>query len=200
MASQRSGSSSPSSGDHYNNETAGVSCWSPRTWHIDGNLGLRAEDAAPRSNAPRDSGRPERVCTRQGARLVGPALCRLRCNPAKEPTQASPTRLVRSALRQHVAILPASRSASNSIAPRAASPSLGTAAAPCLGGLSTSSELCPRAYILESSPRDKRPGLLALPAASCSATLRRSRPKHQQGSYAFLTSSADTGIPHQRQR
>ena len=113
MASQRSGSSSPSSGDHYNNETAGVSCWSPRTWHIDGNLGLRAEDAAPRSNAPRDSGRPERVCTRQGARLVGPALCRLRCNPAKEPTQASPTRLVRSALRQHVAILPASRSASN---------------------------------------------------------------------------------------
>ena len=66
--------------------------------------------------------------------------------------------------------------------------------------LPTSSELCPRAYILESSPRDKRPGLLALPAASCSATLRRSRPKHQQGSYAFLTSSADTGIPHQRQR
>ena len=85
--------------------------------------------------------------------------------------------VVRSALRQHVAILPASRSASNSTAPHAASPSLGTAAAPCLGGLSTSSELCPRAYILESSPHDKRPGLLVLPSASCHATLRRSRPK-----------------------
>ena len=32
MASQRSESSSPSSGDHYNSETAGASCWSPRTW------------------------------------------------------------------------------------------------------------------------------------------------------------------------
>ena len=130
MASQRSGSSSPSSGDHYNSETAGTSCWSPRTWHIDGNLGLRAEDAAPRSNAPRDSGRQKRVRTRQEARLVGPALCRLLCNLVKEPTQASPTILFRSVLRQHVVLLPASRSASNSIAPRAASASLGTASAP----------------------------------------------------------------------
>ena len=130
MASQGSGFSSPSSGDHYNSETAGASCWSPRTWHMDGNLGLRAEDTAPRSNAPRDSGRQERVRPRQAARLVGPALCRLLCSPAKELTQASPTRLVRSALRQHVENLPASRSASNSIAPRAASASLGTASAP----------------------------------------------------------------------
>ena len=113
-----------------NSETAGASCWSPRTWHMDGNLGLRAEDTAPRSNAPRDSGRQERVRPRQAARLVGPALCRLLCSPAKELTQASPTRLVRSALRQHVENLPASRSASNSIAPRAASASLGTASAP----------------------------------------------------------------------
>ena len=43
--------------------------------------------------------------------LVFPHFCRLLCNAAKEPTQASPTRLVRSALRQHVVLLPASRSA-----------------------------------------------------------------------------------------
>ena len=43
MASQRSGSSSPSSGDPYNSEKAGASCWSPRTWHTNGNFGLRAE-------------------------------------------------------------------------------------------------------------------------------------------------------------
>ena len=49
MASQRSGPSSPSSGDHYNSEKAGASCRSPRTWHMDGNFGLHAEDAAPRS-------------------------------------------------------------------------------------------------------------------------------------------------------
>ena len=52
MASQRSGSSSPSSGDHYNSEKAGASCWSPRTWHMDGKFELRAEDATPRSFAP----------------------------------------------------------------------------------------------------------------------------------------------------
>ena len=105
MASQRSGSSSPSSGDPYNSEKAGASCWSPRTWHMDGNFGLRAEDAAPRSFAPRDSGRPNRVRRRQEARRVGPALCRLKYNPAKEPTQASQTRLVRSALRQHAGLV-----------------------------------------------------------------------------------------------
>ena len=130
MASQRSGSSSPSSGDLYSSETAEASCWSPRTWHMDGNLGLRAGDAAPRSNAPLDSGRQERVRPRQDARLVGPALCPLLYNPAKEPTRASPTRPVRSALRQPVVNLRASRSASNSIAPRAASARLGTASAP----------------------------------------------------------------------
>ena len=110
MASQRSGSSSPSSGDHYNSETAGASCWSPRTWHMDGNLGLRAEDAAPRSFGLRDSGRPNRVRTRQEVRLVGPALCRLKYNPA-EATQGSTTRHVRSEPRQLVVHLPASGSA-----------------------------------------------------------------------------------------
>ena len=68
-----------------------------------GNLGLREEDTAPRCNAPRDSGRPERVRTIQEARLVGPALCRLLYNPVKEPTQASPTRLVRYTLRRNFA-------------------------------------------------------------------------------------------------
>ena len=79
---------------------------------MDGNLRLRAEDAAPRSFAPRGSGRPNRVRTRREVRLVGPAICRLKYNPAKEPTQASQTRLVRSALRQHAVILPTSRVAS----------------------------------------------------------------------------------------
>ena len=109
MASQRSGPSSPSSGDHYNSETAGASCWSPRTWHLDDNPGLRADDAAPRSDAPRDSGRPERVCPRREASRVGAVLRRSRCSPAEEPTQASTNRLVRSALRQRVSHLPASR-------------------------------------------------------------------------------------------
>ena len=49
MASQRRGSSSPSSGDPYNSEKAGASCWSPRTWHTDNNFGLRAEDTAHRA-------------------------------------------------------------------------------------------------------------------------------------------------------
>ena len=151
MASQRSGSSSPSSGDRYNSETAGASCWSTRTWQLDDNLGLRSEDTAPWSNAPRDSGRQVRVRPRQEARLASPALRRLPCNPAKEPTQASPTRLVRSALRRHAAHLPASRPALPSIAPRAASASLGTAFVLFLV-LPASPEICPRAYILESRP------------------------------------------------
>ena len=150
-ACQRSGSSSPSSGDHYNSETAGASCWSPRTWHIDGNLGPPAEDAAPRNIASGDSGQQERVRTRQEARIVGPALCRLLYNPAKEPVHASQTRLLRSALRQHAVLLPASRSASNNIAPRAASASLGTASVPFLVLLARL-ELCPRACILEARP------------------------------------------------
>ena len=99
----------PSSGDHYNSETAGASCWSPRTRHLDDNLRLCAEDTAPRSNAPRDSGRQVQARPRQEARHATPALRRLPRKPAEEPTQASPTRLVRSALRQHAAHLPASR-------------------------------------------------------------------------------------------
>ena len=110
MASQRSGSSSPSSGDPYNSEKAGASCWSPRTWHMDGNLGLRAEDAAPQSVAPRDTGRPNRVRTRREVKLVVPVLCRLKYNTA-EATQASTTRHVRSEPRELVVRLPASSSA-----------------------------------------------------------------------------------------
>ena len=132
MASQRSGSSSPSGGDHYNSEKAGASCWSPRTWHMDGKFGLRAEDATPRSFAPRDSGRPIRVRTRREVRLACPALCPLRCNPAEELIRASKTRPSRSALSEHVVTLPASRFASQSMAPQAASASPGTASAPPL--------------------------------------------------------------------
>ena len=151
MASQRSGTSSPFSGYYYKRETEGASCWTPRTWHLDDNLGLRAEDAAPRSDAARDSGRSERIRPRQEARRVGPALCRLPRNPAEELTQASTTRLVRSALRQHVANLPASRPAFTSIAPRAASTRPGAASVPFLV-LPASPELRPRACILESRP------------------------------------------------
>ena len=64
MASQRGGSSFPSRGDYCNSETAGASCWSPRTWHTY-NLGLHAEDAAPRSDVPRDSEQFERVRPRR---------------------------------------------------------------------------------------------------------------------------------------
>ena len=154
MTSQRSGSPSPSSGDHYNSEKAWASCWSPRTWHMDGNFGLRAEDDAPRSLAPRDSGRPIRVRTRREVRLAGPALRQLLCNPAEELIRASTTRPARSALSQHTVTLPASRFASHSIAPQAASASPGTASAPSLV-LPTSSELCPRAYVRESNPSVK---------------------------------------------
>ena len=56
---------------------------------MDGKFGLRAEGAAPRSLAPRDSGRPIRVRTRREVRLAGPALCPLSCNPADELIRAS---------------------------------------------------------------------------------------------------------------
>ena len=183
MASQRSGSSSPSSGDPYNSEKAGASCWSPRTGHMDGNFGLRAEDPAPRSFAPRDSGRPIRARTRLEVRLAGPAHCPahcpLRCNPAEELIRASTNRPAPSVLSQHAVTLPASRFASHRIAPQAASASPGTTSAPSLV-LPTSSEICPRAHARESDPCEKRRGLFFLPSASCPATPQRSRPKPPQ--------------------
>ena len=75
--------------------------------------------------------------------------------------------------------LPASRFASHSIAPRAASASPGTASATSLV-VPTSSEICPRAYVRESNPCDKRRCFLVLPSASCSATPQRRQPKPQQ--------------------
>ena len=86
-------------------------------------------DAAPRINTPREFGRLERVRPRQEARPGGPALCWLPRNPAKKPTQASTTRLVRSALCQHAENLPASRPTFTSIAPRGARASVGNACA-----------------------------------------------------------------------
>ena len=41
-------------------------------------------------------------------------------------------------------------------------------------------DICPRAYVRESNPCDKRRGFLVLPSASCSATPQRSRPNPQQ--------------------
>ena len=146
---------------------------------MDGNCGLRAEDAPPRNFAPRDSGRPILVRTRREVRYAGPALCQLLCNPVEEPIRASTSRPARSALSQHALTLPASRFASHSIARQAASASPGTASAPSLV-LPTSSEICPRAYVRESNPCDKKRGFLVLLSASCSATPQRSRPKRQQ--------------------
>ena len=144
MASQRSESSSPSSGDHYNSEKAGASCWSPCTWQMDGNFGLRAEDAVPRSFAPRDSGRPIRVRTRREVRPADPALCPLCCNLAEELIQAPTTRPARSALSQHAVTLPALRFASHSIAPHAASASPGTDSAIFFAGASDPLRIMPQ--------------------------------------------------------
>ena len=149
MAAHRSGSSSPSSGDHYHSEKAGASCWSPRTLHMDGKFGLRAEGAAPRSLAPRDSGRPIRVRTRREVRLAGPALYPLRCNPPEELIRASTTRPARSALSQHAVTLPSLRFASHSIAPQAASASPGHHFSTFLLVLPNGLALCPKAGILE---------------------------------------------------
>ena len=55
---------------------------------MDGNFGLRAEDAAPRGFAPSDSGRPIRVRPRREVRLAGLALCPLRCSP---PQRSDPS-------------------------------------------------------------------------------------------------------------
>lgn len=126
MASQRSGSSSPSSGDPYNSEKAGASCWSPRTWHTDSNFGLRAEDTAPRSFAPRDSGRSIRVRTRREVRLADLSPLPVAMQPCRGADPSPNTRPARSALSQHAVTLPASRFASHSIAPQTASACPGT--------------------------------------------------------------------------
>ena len=75
--------------------------------------------------------------------------------------------------------LPASRFASYSIPPQAASASPGSASAPSLV-LPTSAEICPRGHAGESDPCEKRRGILVLPSASCSANPQRSRPKPPQ--------------------
>ena len=129
MASQRSGSSSPSSGDDYNSEKAGASCWSPRTWHTDGNFGLCAEDTAPRSFAPCDSGRPIRVRTRREVRLAGLSPLPVALQPCRGADPRVNTRPARSALSQHAVTLPASRFAFHSIAPQTASACPGTTSA-----------------------------------------------------------------------
>ena len=130
MASQRSGSSSPSSGDHYNSEKAGASCCSPRTWHTDSNFGLRAEDTAPQSFAPRDSGRPIRVRKRREVRFAGLSPLPVALQLCRRADLNLNTRPARSALSQRAVTLPALRFASHSIAPQVASASPGTTSAP----------------------------------------------------------------------
>ena len=129
MASQRSGSSSPSSGDPYNSEKTGASCWSPRTWHTDGNFGLRAEGTAPRSFAPCDTGRPIRVRTRREVRFAGLTPLPVALQPCRGADPSLNTRPACSALSQHAVTLPALRFASHSIAPQTASACPGTTSA-----------------------------------------------------------------------
>ena len=123
-------------------EKAGASCWSPRAWHMDGNFGLRAEDAAPRSFAPQ----PLRTADRSTHETRGQACwcCPLpvALQPRRGAIRASTTRPARSAQSQHAVTLPASRFASHSIAPQAASACPGTASAPSLV-IPTSSEYSP---------------------------------------------------------
>ena len=123
---QRRGSSSPSSGDPYNSEKAGASCWSPRTWHTDNNFGLRAEDTAPRSFAPRDSGRRIRVRTRREVRLAALSPLPVALQLCRGADPSPNTRPARSALSQHAVTSPASCFASHSIAPPTASACPGT--------------------------------------------------------------------------
>ena len=96
-----------------------------------------------RFNSERRSSRlrtAERVRPRQDARLVHRALPQLvLTHLRRDPALASIARPVRPALYQVVANLPASRSAFTSIAPRAASASLGIASVPCISGLAQSS-------------------------------------------------------------
>ena len=156
MASQRSGSYSLSSGDHYNSEKAGASCWSPRTWHTDGSFGLRAEDTAPRTFAPRDSGRPIRVRTTREVRLAGlsplpvalqlrrgadPSLKNQTCSLRAKPACCDFGRLAHR-ISQH-------RSANSKRMPRYHFSIL-------ILVLPAGLELCPRAGILESRRNNRR--------------------------------------------
>ena len=99
--------------------------------------------------------------------------------PRRGVIRASTTRRARSTLSQLAVTLPASRFASHSLAPHAASARPGTASVPS-SVPPTRSYLCPRADARESNPCEKRRGFLVLPSASCSATPQSSRPKPQQ--------------------
>ena len=161
---------------------------------MDSNFGLRAEDAAPRSFAPRDSGRPNRVRTRREVRLAGPALCPLRCNPAEELIRASTNRPAPSALSQHAVTLPASRFASHSIAPQAAIASPGTASAPSLV-LPTSSEICPRAHERESEAK-RGEAFWSCPLPVAQQPRRRADPSLNRHSHASLQSTCQPRALH----
>ena len=157
------GSYSPSSGDPYNSEKAGASCWSPRAWHTDSNFGLRAEDTALRSFAPRDSGRPIRVRKRREVRFAGLSPLPVALQLCRGADPSLNTRPARSALSQHAVTLPALRFASHSIAPQTASACSGTTSASFFLVLHTSLEVCPRAGILELRRNNHQPRHPILP-------------------------------------
>ena len=91
---------------------------------MDSNFGLRAEDAAPRSFAPHDSGRGPSTPETRG-QACWSCFLPVALQPSRGAIQASTTGPARSALSQHAVTLPASCFASHSIAPQAASASPG---------------------------------------------------------------------------
>ena len=144
-------------------DRAGASCWSPRAWHTDSNFGLRAEDTALRSFAPRDSGRPIRVRKRREVRFAGLSPLPVALQLCRGADPSLNTRPARSALSQHAVTLPALRFASHSIAPQTASACSGTTSASFFLVLHTSLEVCPRAGILELRRNNHQPRHPILP-------------------------------------
>ena len=193
MASQRSGSS-PSSGDPYNSEKAGASCWSPRTWHTDSNSGLRAEDTAPRSFAPRDSGLPIRVRTRREVRLAGLSPLPVALQPCRGADPSLNTRPARSALMHFARLalrLSQHRSANSKRMPRYHFSIL-------ILVLPAGSELCPRAGILESRRNNRRVAVCrgsTDPVQICKshAVLRGTSPDYG-GRSKWAYASLDSGV------
>ena len=120
MASQRRGSASPSSGDHYDSETPGASCWSLSTTERGRQLWAscrRRITSERRSSRLKTAGR---VRPRLEARLVCSALSA-------------------QGLAPHFCELRAPHIASTSLCYAFASTSLKTTSVPCISGLAQSS-------------------------------------------------------------
>ena len=124
MASQRSGSSSPSSGDPYNSEKAGASCWLPRTWHTDSNFGPYVQKTLHLGALVHATQDGQSEYARDERSGLSPLPVALQLCRGADPSPN--TRPARSALSQHAVTLPALRFASHSIAPQTASACPGT--------------------------------------------------------------------------